>query len=999
MRFFDIPYDPLVNNFARFIDYESLRRLSCTSRIGRETFYSLTICFESDDRELDKVIINQIIFAIIHSERLFQSLEFRKKVYNSVKRANIQTNTPIQIRFLRYLLLHVLDMHYGVGNLIDRGEYVQRMVQQLKIMPTPISSFYRALYHHKFKIIIGCENTPPSFDKYYLPDIRFEILHHHIALKQDATALIQTVIDKLIHQFEGKKAVFSSSAQALKEIKLILSITNLPKKDLNINFDVLLSHLGKKFRSIDILDIILTCISLNKSTSALDYKLYNTLLSKWVYIVMTTIIEKNEISNYVNITIRLLDMVLLIVPFLTQSKKYILLFKITGLSLCNEISEIVRNYLSSHFDIKCFKDKKFVEKLQNINIKSSKVNLYCLFAIKSMYLNLVLIDVSFIIDWRIKKISVLNPSSNQPLLLMSSHHFTAAQINAMYERFKNELELNNRHDIEDVMWAQTQAVTPSWAVIIKTNIHQQAVFQILSIIEDRLDQNQSLVLSTIIVQIAYDTYFGSCLENDCPIITKTLSLFFSRILQKDKLKLIATIMGMNRSKSSFRNKFLNKANPNCLVHLLDPDTLKKIHLSDMSSFDKLTLMDYLDLEKVTHENRTYFIEILSILMNKMINKSTYLDLNCADYARWILMLEKYVSIDDNTTIKIFKEYLILYLLMQKNNDNMDVEFFLIIRKYSHDIDFFRFVIEYLSKNTDNVNFVNQNIKALFNYHDEIPESWISLFITKINSNNFSDIKAAVDIISALVVNHLLPMSDLLCSQLKIGVNNLLRQPFTHDHYENILIVGALYFPINELIDWINLIIADGSEIKIFYKYPTLCIRSQFDKMILNIPLSFDDLMIFMSFQDERICYLAYYYIGMNAPTLSGQQCTILFDNILHALSMGKSIPVFIITIIANYQEPIHYQRTSAILRKFLFENNNIQKSDIIETKNFCKLVKPLLEVFDEITRTTIIDLIRLYIESRNALESKDVNLLSNLCGLCPVIPVDTEDILMGRLTL
>ncbi len=124
------------------------------------------------------------------------------------------------------------------------------------------------------------------------------------------------------------------------------------------------------------------------------------------------------------------------------------------------------------------------------------------------------------------------------------------------------------------------------------------------------------------------------------------------------------------------------------------------------------------------------------------------------------------------------------------------------------------------------------------------------------------------------------MDNILLFQLKIAIDNLLSHPIRYDDCRNLLIVVARYYSAHDLIDWIKLL-SDNDGTKHTRD-------SKIEGTILNIPLSFNNLTIFMFSENEDIRYLAYYYLGKNTPVLSISQCSIFFEHIRDILNQKKS---------------------------------------------------------------------------------------------------------------
>lgn len=979
-KFFDLPRNTLVVSVGRYFDYNTLKKLSHVSRKAREIYYPLALCYETEDRDISSTIINQLIFTILHSERIFCDAELSNRIYAQLSMTKNQSNSPARIRFLRYLLLLILNKHYNMGQLTDTQMHERRLLSQLKILDTHAKNIDAELYYSKFNMIIEPGNLRFSLSQYDTSYNRSLILRCLLTLKQNTSELIQNIISELVKKLEQHTNVFTAAENALHQIRLTFALTNDVNRDLKINYDKLAYYARDKYPCLNIIDIILICASHNNQSFEILYKVYNYLLTRLILYSIKFTSENKEKQHLAKTTIAFLEKIVAILPFIPKNERYNLLFKITGLTLSKITSEIAMNYLRDYFDPGCFNDSEFMAKLKSIDINSCKVELYCLFALKNLYPYFVPIDVNFIINKYINKISVINTSENQPLISMCTNPLSKDQVYALYGRLKAEIENHNQHDKEEIMWAHHQTVTPVWKVKITTKISQRAILQILSLISDSLDRNQSLEILTFIVKISYETYFCDQLESSDIAIYNPLSNICSKITQQEKLRLIAEIMSKNKYDSFNNINDLFNTSPNCLTHLIDDSMLTMLLNSEIGTTDKLRLIDFLDLDKIGQENIIFYIKLLVSSIINLVDGKSYLGTSYKNYARWVWKMEKHIPINDKLTANIFMKYLVAYIMIESENVLfLHVEYLLIIRKYTTEDKFFDIIMNFLLKSRirteGSLNFIIYNIKRLFNFHEEFPTNWVRMLIQYIHSNNFSNIRAAVDIICALLLNDLVPMDDILLFQLKIAIDNLLSHPIRYDDCQNLLIVAARYYSAYDLIDWIKLLLDHDVT-----KHTR---NSNIEENILNILLSFNNLMIFMFSQNENIRYLAYYYLSKNTPTLSILQCSRFFEHITDILNQKKSIPNYIVSILACYQTTNHYHLTATIVRKLFLECDQTRQIALIETYNFCKLIKPLLSEFDELTRFTIYKIIEFYINNHQNSQFNNIDLISNLSELLP----------------
>ncbi len=108
-----------------------------------------------------------------------------------------------------------------------------------------------------------------------------------------------------------------------------------------------------------------------------------------------------------------------------------------------------------------------------------------------------------------------------------------------------------------------------------------------------------------------------------------------------------------------------------------------------------------------------------------------------------------------------------------------------------------------------------------------------------------------------------------------------------------------------------------------------------------------------------------------------------------------------VSILAYYQTPNHYTLTTAIVRKLLLEGDQARQIALIETDNFCKLIKPLFSEFDELTRFSIYEIIEFYINNHRNSQFYNVDLISNLSELLPtnMLMNDSENLPHGWINL
>jgi hypothetical protein len=195
--------------------------------------------------------------------------------------------------------------------------------------------------------------------------------------------------------------------------------------------------------------------------------------------------------------------------------------------------------------------------------------------------------------------------------------------------------------------------------------------------------------------------------------------------------------------------------------------------------------------------------------------------------------------------------------------------------------------------------------------------------------------------------------------------------------------------VTDLIDWVLLLAPE-------HKLSKKSIRDE----ILSIPLSFDHLIIFMNFHNQEIRHLAYYYLSMKKLLLSEPQRAVLFEHITKCIDMKITMSTSIISLLAYYQTPKHYLQTSAIVKRILYEDNVFSIIELIEHQSFCKLIRPLLEIFDETTKHTTFKLIIEHIESE-VLNDNNKELHANLSELIPteLVSVESEYLPQGWINL
>lgn len=989
MKFFDLPYDPLSANLAPSLDIKTLRRFSCTSRRAREVFYPLAICYDTDDADQFQIIINQLIFAIIHSETMFAQSELRNKTYEKLKQTKNQNQKSVPIRFLRYLLLLILNTHYHMGTPGEAHTHELRIIYLLKYMNSRESRIYTSLYYSKFNKSAELDELRVSIGKFDSSNSRLMILYQMLILKQHAQSLIQDIINAPLH------GIMKSG----KPINSILSIINVPINQ-PFNYDKLMPFLHMKYSALYFMDVILKCEDLHEHPIEFLYSLYSFMLARLVNFNMK-ISKENEfideyISQFIKTILTILDRIDKIFASLKKNQQYNILFHIAGLSLENEVNEMVCQYIYHHLDLTCFENKEFVEKLSVMNEKSKKSDLYCLFAFKKLFPNSVHVNTNFIIDWRISKTSVLNFCSNEPLISLCHCPLTSDQTIALYDRLNEHLRKHNKIQ-EPYNPDESRYGRLNYELLRHTNIEQVSVFYLLSLIYLKLDPSQCLEIISLIVDIAYGNKFKGLLERNDTHLSPVMSHLCSKISNEEKLKLANNIMLRIRNEAN--------AYPNLLVHFIDDFILKSILKSKMKTKDKLHIIDHIDLEKISHENLHYLLNKLLHLIGKIIKGESRLGSTCEDYARWIWKLENYIPWDNRdiakTIIKFLKGFILLFNGKITNTSfgwiyekyfTLD-RYFLILKNRIDENSYFSLVIDFLCNDKfpqeESMAFVIRNITSLFSQHEQIPTKWMEKLIPLINSDKKINIRLSIEIMTELLLNDLITMDNLLFFQLKVAIENLLNKPYKYKACKKLLIIAARYYPVTDLIDWIILL---TSEHKLSMK--------SIMKEILSVPLSIDDLTIFMAFHDQKIRYLAYYYLSMNKPKMSEHQCNFLFEHITHCLDLKIAIPTSIISLLAYYQTPKHYSLTSTIVKKLLFENQMISVVELIEHEKFCKLIRPLLEIFDETTKLTIFDIIIEHIESKPN-SDKNEELLANLSELIPIelLSIEPEYLPQGWINL
>ncbi|MBX9703815.1 MAG: hypothetical protein K2X39_06645, partial [Silvanigrellaceae bacterium] len=376
-----------------------------------------------------------------------------------------------------------------------------------------------------------------------------------------------------------------------------------------------------------------------------------------------------------------------------------------------------------------------------------------------------------------------------------------------------------------------------------------------------------------------------------------------------------------------------------------------------------------------------------------------------DYARWIWKLENYIPWNNRGIEKIINKFLKAFILLA-NGKVINTSFgcirekyytldryFLILKNRIDENSYFRLVINFLCSDKfpleESMSFVIRKIKSLFFQHHEIPIKWMEILISLINSDNNAHIRISIEIIIELLLNDLIKMDNLLYFQLKIAIENLRNKAYVKKIRGKILIIGALYYPARDLIDWILLLTPEHKLSK-----------KSIMKEMLAIRLSFDQLMIFMDFHNQEIRYLVYYYLSIKKPIISDLQRTVLFEHITKCFDMKIAMPASIISLLASHQTPKHYSQTSAIVKKILFENHVISVVDLIEHESFCKLIRPLLEIFDEATKYTIFEILIGHIESE-AVSDQNKDLLANLSELIPteLLSLEPEYLPQGWINL